>query len=274
MIQQVHSLLNTGYTQVVDADLAAYFDSIPHSRTDEVGGATDRRSARAASDQDVAGSTGRGNRRAGWKEARAGIVMRSAVSHRVRRSRHCSRTCTCDGSCWGGSEKVLKQRLKARIVTYADDLVICCKGSAAQALEAMRSMMTQIKLTVNEEKTRVCRVPNETFDFLGYTFGRCYSEATGKAYLGTRPSKKSVKRLIAAIHEQTTGKSCQLEADEVVQTLNRKLRGWANYFKLGPVSKAYRAVDLYTTMRLRWWLRKKHQIRSGGNRPVSQPVSL
>jgi hypothetical protein len=51
----------------------------------------------------------------------------------------------------------------------------------------------------------------------------------------------------------------------MVQTLNRKLRGWANYFKLGPVSKAYRAVDLYTTTRLRRRLRKKHQIRSGGS---------
>jgi RNA-directed DNA polymerase len=59
-------------------------------------------------------------------------------------------------------------------------------------------------------------------------------------------------------------KTCSLEAEEVVQTLNRKLLGWANYFKLGPVSKAYRAVDSYTTGRLRQWLRKKHQIRRYG----------
>jgi Reverse transcriptase (RNA-dependent DNA polymerase) len=100
----------------------------------------------------------------------------------------------------GWQRKGFEARLKARIVTYADDLVICCKDSAAQALEAMRFVMAQIKLTVNEEKTRVCRVPSETFDFLGYTFGRCYSPKTGRAYLGTRPSKKSIRRVIERLH--------------------------------------------------------------------------
>jgi hypothetical protein len=47
----------------------------------------------------------------------------------------------------------------------------------------------------------------------------------------------------------------------VVEDLNRKLRGWANYFRLGPVSKAYRIVDRHTAYRLRWWLCKKHKAR-------------
>jgi RNA-directed DNA polymerase len=101
-------------------------------------------------------------------------------------------------------------------VTYAGDLVICCKHGAEEALASMRQIMQRLRLTVNEEKTHVCSVPEQYVDFLGYQFGRFYSEATGKAYLGTRPSKKSVKRLIEAIHEQTTRKSCLLEADEVV----------------------------------------------------------
>jgi hypothetical protein len=83
--------------------------------------------------------------------------------------------------------------------------------------------------------------------------------------LGTRPSKKSVKRLIASIHEQTAHSMCLLEAEELVQRLNRQLRGWANYFKLGPVSKAYRLVDKYTTRRLRRWLCHKHKVRGGGH---------
>jgi RNA-directed DNA polymerase len=97
-----------------------------------------------------------------------------------------------------------ERRFGGNIVVYADDLVICCRHSAEEALEQMRQIMRRLRLTVNEEKTHICRVPEQYFDFLGYQFGRFYSEATGKAYLGTRPSRKSVKRLIDAIHEQTT----------------------------------------------------------------------
>ena len=91
----------------------------------------------------------------------------------------------------GGHER----RLKARIVNYADDFVICCRGTADEAMTAMRGMMSRLKLTVNEAKTRPCRVPEESFDFLGYAIGLCHSPRTGRAYVGTRPSAKKVDRL-------------------------------------------------------------------------------
>jgi hypothetical protein len=156
-----------------------------------------------------------------------------------------------------------ERRLGAHIVSYADDLVICCRGSAEEARLAMQGIMTRLKLTVNERKTHVCRVPEEHFDFLGYTFGRFYSTQTGRAYLGTRPSKKSVRRMLEKVHVQTARGRCLLSADEVVSEINRALRGWANYFKLGPVTKAYRTLDRYTTRRLRRWLRHKHKLKSG-----------
>lgn len=155
------------------------------------------------------------------------------------------------------------QRFGARIVNYADDLVVCCKDSAEEALLAMRQIMTRLKLTVNEEKTHVCRVPEQHFDFLGYQFRRFYSFPAGRAYLGTCPSKKSVKRLIRSIHEQTVYQTGLLDAEELVESLNCMLRGWANYFKLGRVSKAYRLVDYYTTARPRRWLCHKHKVQSG-----------
>ena len=68
-----------------------------------------------------------------------------------------------------------ESRLRARIVNYADDFVICCRGSGQEAAQAMRAMMQKLKLTVNEAKTRQCRVPDDSFDFLGYTLGRCWS---------------------------------------------------------------------------------------------------
>ena len=71
----------------------------------------------------------------------------------------------------------LERSLGSRIVTYADDLVILCRrGKAEEALRQLRMIMGRLKLTVNDEKTRICKVPEGEFDFLGYTFGRMYSQ--------------------------------------------------------------------------------------------------
>jgi RNA-directed DNA polymerase len=98
----------------------------------------------------------------------------------------------------------LEQSLGSRIVTYADDLVILCRrGKAEEALQHLRELMGKLKLTVNEEKTRICRVPEGEFNFLGHSFGRMYSARTGKAYLGFRPSKRSIKRMVETIYALT-----------------------------------------------------------------------
>jgi len=117
--------------------------------------------------------------------------------------------------------------------------------------------MGKLKLTINEEKTRICKVPDETFDFLGYTFGRLYSARTGQARIGYRPSKQNIKRMVRKIHVLTAEAMAWQETTVLVGKLNRLLRGWANYFEVGSVSRAYRALDSYTSMRLR----NKHKVR-------------
>lgn len=140
----------------------------------------------------------------------------------------------------------LEACLQARIVNFSDDFVICRRGTGEQAMAAMRVMMERLKLTVNEEKTQRCQIPKEYFDFLGYTFGRCYSPRIGRAYIGIRPSKKSIRKICRNISEATSRRWLLLESEERVAYLNRALVGWVNYFSLGPVSSAYPAVDSHT----------------------------
>jgi group II intron reverse transcriptase/maturase len=259
-VRQVHKLLNTGHGQIVDADLSGYFDSIPHA---DLMTSVARRIVDGAMLHLIKM----------WLEVPVEETDEKGNKHRSTRNRDEGQG-TPQGApispllsnlymrrfVLGWKNLGHEKRLEARIVNYADDLVICCRGRAEEALAIMRNIMTKLKLTVNETKTRVCKLPEEKFDFLGYTFGRCYSPKTGRAYMGTVPSKKRVIRICETISEMTGRDQILLDQEMVVAKLNRTMIGWANYFCLGPVSQAYRAVDGHARKRLRQWLCRKHSI--------------
>jgi RNA-directed DNA polymerase len=259
-VKHVHKLINTGHGEIVDADLSGYFDSIPHA---ELLQSVARRVVDGAMLHLIKM----------WLEAPVEETDEYGKKHRSTRNRDEGRG-TPQGApispllsnlymrrfVLGWKKLGHEKRLRAYIVNYADDLVICCRGNAEEALAAMRDIMRKLKLTVNETKTRVCRLPGEKFDFLGYTFGRCYSPQTGRTYMGTVPSKKRVIRICEAISSETGRNKTLLDQETVVGTLNRMMTGWANYFCLGPVSKAYRAVERHARKRLRQWLCAKHKV--------------
>jgi len=265
-VRQVHKLLNTGHEQIVDADLSGYFDSIPHA---DLMKSVARRVVDGAMLHLIKM----------WLEAPVEETDEKGNTHRSTRNRDEGRG-TPQGApispllsnlymrrfVLGWKKLGHETRLAAYIVNYADDLVICCRGRAEEALTTMRNIMTKLKLTVNETKTRVCKLPEEKFDFLGYTFGRCYSSKTGRAYLGTVPSKKRVIRICKTISELTGRDQLLLDQERVVAKLNRTMIGWANYFCLGPVSKAYQAVDQHARNRLLQWLCAKHKVLGSGTK--------
>ncbi len=265
-VQHVHRLLRSGQTEVVDADLSGYFDSIPHadlmkSVARRISDSGVLRLVKAWLEMPVAESTPRGGRRRTTeiRDRRRGTPQGAPISPLLA-NLYMRRFILG----W----KVLghETRLRASIVNYADDFVICCRGTADEAMAAMRGIMEKLKLTVNETKTHVCHLPEETFDFLGYTFGRFYSTRTGGPYLGVRPSRKSIQKISRTISELTGRDRTLFDAESVVGELNSRLRGWANYFclRLGPLTRAYDAVDAHTRRRLRQWLGRKYKMRTCG----------
>src|SRR3954466_6619850 len=191
-IKDVHRHICRGYSDVVDADLSRYFDTIPHRDLMQS-------VARRIVDRHVLWliklwlkapveeRDGKGTRRmSGGKGSTRGTPQGGVASpllsviYMNRFLKH-----------WRLTRR--GAAFRAHVITYADDFVILSRGRAAEALAWTRAVMTKLGLMLNEAKTSVKDARRESFDFLGYTFGPHRYRKDGHWYLGASPSKRSVQ---------------------------------------------------------------------------------
>ena len=262
-VRRIHRLLNRGHNEVVDGDLSNYFGEIPHA---ELMKSVARRVSdgrmlsliKAWLTMPVEEDDGKGGKRRTnrARKERKGIPQGSPASPTLS-NLYMRRFIL------GWKKLGFARRFCAEIVSYADDFCVLGKAPAGEMLPAVTELMGRLKLTVNEQKTRCLRCPDEPMEFLGYRFGWNYRPNGGQAYIGTRPGKASVQGICRRISEQTVRGNVLKEPAEVVDTLNRMITGWAQYFRLGQVTPAYAAIDAHSTKRLRQWLCRKHKVRGG-----------
>ena len=260
-------LLYKGYTDVVDADLSKYFDTIPHSELMQC-------VARRIVDKHVLhliqmwlkvpveerDETGK-KRLTGGKDNDRGTPQGGVISPLLA-NLYMNRMLK------GWRQTKRGEQFQARIVSYADDFVILSRGKAVEALGWARGTLTRLGLTLNEAKTSIRNARKERFDFLGYTFGPHFSRRTGREYTGYSPSKKSVNRIKEKVGEHLKPGNVN-PWEEVRDQLNRKLRGWKAYFGLGSPTKAYEVLDEHVEERVRHFLRRRHKVQSQGTRQFS-----
>jgi len=269
-IRKVHELICEGYTDVVDADLSKYFDKIPHRELMQC-------VARRIVDREVLclvkmwlkapveERDERGNRRmTGGKGSSCGTPQ-GGVASPMLANLYMNRFLKY----WRITER--DEVFQAQVINYADDFVILTRQHAEEARNWTRKVMTRLKLTLNEAKTRIRDARRESFDFLGYTFGPQHYRKDGHWYLGASPSKKSVARLRRKVNEVLVPGNKGAWPD-VRDRLNSIVRGWSSYFSYGTRLQAYRAVDNHVAERVRHFLRQRHHVQTRGTRTLANDV--
>src|SRR5246500_3113369 len=265
-VKEVHRLICRGYTDVVDADLSRYFDTIPHSdlMKSVARRIVDRHVLRLIKlwlkapieERDRDGT----RRMSGGKGSTCGTPQGGVASpllanvYMNRFLKHWRLT-GCGAA------------FRAHVVAYADDFVILSRGHAAEALAWTKAVMTKLGLTLNEAKTSLRNARQECFDFLGYAFGPHHDERGGERYLGASPSKKSVRRIKSTVSELLVPRE-KGSWPNVRDRLNRLLQGWSAYFSYGTRTRAYRAVDYHVCDRVRHFLRHRRKLHGRGARSI------
>ena len=261
-VEDVNNHLWKGKTDVIDADISKYFDTIPHDRLMQL-------VAKRIVDKQILKLIKmwlrapiveeREDGKAEYKGNEKGTPQGGVISPLLANI-----YLNVLDTIWVA--KRVQERLGARLVRYADDCVILCRGNTDRILNGVRRVFDNLGLNLNEEKTHVVDARQESFNFLGFSIGMKRGRKTGKIYPHTEPSKKALKHIRSEIKQLTTERYSATPTEVVIRRVNEVARGWVGYFRYGNCTKVMSTLRYYLGYRMRIYMRRKHHYHSLGYR--------
>jgi RNA-directed DNA polymerase len=261
-IEDISYALNCGYTEVIDADVSKYFDTIPHAKlmavvAERIVDSSILHIIQMWLKAPVIEVSKDGTKRSigGGKANTKGTPQGGVISpllanlylHILDRLWH---------------KKQLQSKLGARLVRYADDFVVLCRKGTEQAMAIVRRVLERLGLVLNENKTRVVDARKESFRFLGFELRMGRSQRTGRLYPLVQPSRKALKEIKDSITALTLRRMTPIPLSVIIERVNTALRGWVGYFHYRNCSKALKNLKFHVEGRVRTHLRKRHKIKS------------
>lgn len=259
-VEDVNNHLRKGKTDVIDADISKYFDTIPHDRLMQLVAKriVDKQilklikmwlKAPIVEEREDGKKEYKGNEKG---TPQGGVISPLLANIYLN---------VLD-TIW--VVKRVQERLGARLVRYADDCVILCRGNTDRILKGIRLVFSNLDLNLNEEKTHVVDARQESFNFLGFSIGMKRGRKTGKMYSHTEPSKKALKHIRSEIKQLTTERYSATPTEVVIRRVNKVARGWVSYFRYGNCTQAMSSLRQYLVYRMRIYMRRKHHYHSLG----------
>jgi len=263
-VDDIANTLWAGYTQVIDADLSKYFDSIPHTKLMAVvaerivdGGILHLiklwlKAPVIGEDENGVKKTvggGKANRKGTPQGGVISPLLANCYLHILDRT-------------W--QRQHLKGKLQAHLVRYADDFVVMCRKDVEEPLKVVRHVLELLDLSLNEAKTHIVDAAQTGFNFLGFTIQMSRGAKTGKPYPNVRPADKSQKKIKAKLTELTGRNLTAIPLEDIVANVNRSLRGWASYFHYRNSSLVMGKVRQHAEERLRAHLMNRHKVKDRG----------
>lgn len=265
-IAEIQHMTTRGYEWVLEADIAACFDSIDHTAL--MGRVRVRIKdkkilalVKAFLHAGVMTTTGHredtltGTPQGGILSPLLANIALSALDE------HFARQWKASMSTWHQRDRRRRQGLGSwKLIRYADDFVIVVNGKRDHAealLNEIAEVIAPLGLHLAADKTRVAGI-DEGFVFLGFHIRRMRKRGTSQRFVYTIPSKKAVKAITARVHARTNRSTLHKDLDELLLGLNRSLQGWANYFRHGVSKEVFNAVDYHAWRRIGTWIRRKH----------------